>query len=391
MMDKSILWLASWYPNKCSPFNGDFIKRHAEAVSLFEEVQVIHVTRDSTGMVTKNVLTEETVQGQLTETIIYYYSPQYPFFFDKLFSERKYRQLYKEAVRNYTSKNGKPDLVHVHVAMKAGVIALWIKRTMAIPFVLSEHWSGFLEEAKERFEQLPFYFRSLWKKVMRKAEGCSTVSQYLGRAVKNKFPFVETVIIPNVVDTAIFYPAEVEKKELKFIHISGLDELKNPKEIIEAFRIVWNKYPGAVLEVFGSTNKEIVQFSDSLQLAGKVKFHEEVPQQLLAKELNQSVALILYSSYETFGCVLIEANACGVPVIVSDIPVFHENIQESVNGFFVKPHDPTALAGKMIWAIENRPLIDRRAVATMTGSKFSYSKVGEQFSNWYKDILAKSV
>lgn len=386
-----ILWLASWYPNKCSPFNGDFIKRHAEAVSLFEEVQVICVTRDSTGAVTKDVLTEEAAQDKLTEAIIYYYSPKYPFFFDKLFSERKYRQLYKQAVKNYIQKNGKPDLVHVHVAMKAGAIALWIKRTMAIPFVVSEHWSGFLDEARERFDQLPFYFRSLWKKTMRKAAGCSTVSHYLGSAVQRRFPFIETSVIPNVVNTAIFYPAEGEKKGLKFIHISGLDELKNPKEIIEAFRIVWDKYPDAVLEVFGSTNKEIIQFSDSLQLAGKVKFHEEVPQQLLAAELNQSVALILYSSYETFGCVLIEANACGVPVIVSDIPVFHENIQESVNGFFVKPHDPATLAEKMIWAIENRPLIDSRAVAAMTGSKFSYRKVGEQSSNWYKEILARSV
>lgn len=386
-----ILWLASWYPNRCSPFNGDFIKRHAEAVSLFEEIQVICVIRDSTGSVTKDVLTEEAAQDKLTETIIYYYSPKYPFFFDKLFSERKYRQLYKEAVRNYTSKNGKPDLVHVHVAMKAGVIALWLKRTMAVPFVISEHWSGFLDEAREKFEQLPFYFRSLWKKVMRKADGCSTVSQYLGSAVKNKFPFIETVIIPNVVNTAIFYPSEVEREPVKFIHISGLDDLKNPKEIMEAFKIVLDKYPNTVLEVFGSTKKAIVDFSDSLQLTGKVRFHEEVPQQQLVSELNQSVALILYSSYETFGCVLIEANACGVPVIVSDIPVFHENVQEPLNGFFVKPHDPVALAEKMIWAIKNRPLVNSKAVTAMTGSKFSYSVVGKQFSNWYKEIIAKSV
>jgi glycosyltransferase involved in cell wall biosynthesis len=152
-----------------------------------------------------------------------------------------------------------------------------------------------------------------------------------------------------------------------------------------------DKYPNTVLEVFGSTKKAIVDFSDSLQLTGKVRFHEEVPQQQLASELNQSVALILYSSYETFGCVLIEANACGVPVIVSDIPVFHENVQESLNGFFVKPHDPVALAEKMIWAIKNRPLVNSKAVRAMTGSKFSYSVVGKQFSNWYKEIIAKSV
>ncbi len=391
MMDKSILWLVSWYPDKLSPYNGDFIKRHAEAVSLYHRVKVIYVVRDAEGKMTRGVLTEETTDQQLSETIIYYYSPKYPFFLDKLFSERKYRQLYKKAVRSYIKKNGNPDLVHVHVAMKAGVIALWMKRTMKIPFVVSEHWSGFLEEARERFGQLPFYFRSLWKKVMRKAAGCSTVSQYLGSALQGRFPFIANTVIPNVVNTAIFYPSGKEQKQLKFIHISGLDELKNPKEIVEAFKIVSDKYPDAILEIVGSTKKEVADFSDDLQLTGNVRFRDEVPQQLLANELNQSIALILYSSYETFGCVLIEANACGIPVLVSDIPVFHENIQEAVNGFFVKPHDPVALAGQMMQIIENRPLIDSRAIAAMTGSKFSYSKVGEQFSNWYKEILAQSV
>lgn len=391
MMDKDILWLVSWYPDKLSPYNGDFIKRHAEAVSLYHRVKVIYVVRDAAGKMTRDVLTEEITDQQLSETIIYYYSPAYPFFLNKLFSERKYRRVYRKAISSYITKNGKPDLVHVHMAMKAGVIALWMKRTMAIPFVVSEHWSGFLDEAREKFDQLPFYFRLLWKQIIRKADGCSTVSQYLGSAVKKKFPFIDTAIIPNVVDTSVFYPAGEERKDLKFIHISGLDDLKNPKEIIQAFKIVSGEYPNAILEIFGSIKKEIINFSDSLQLTGKVRFHEEVPQQQLAKELNQSVALILYSSYETFGCVIIEANACGVPVIVSDIPVFHENVQETVNGFFVKPHDPVALAERMIWAIENRPLIDSGAVAARTGSKFSYSKVGEQFSNWYKEILSKSV
>ncbi len=34
-----VLWLVSWYPSKLSPLSGDFVKRHAEAVSLYEDVQ----------------------------------------------------------------------------------------------------------------------------------------------------------------------------------------------------------------------------------------------------------------------------------------------------------------------------------------------------------------
>jgi hypothetical protein len=39
-MQKNILWLVSWYPNKLKPFDGDFIQRHAKAVSLFQTLQL---------------------------------------------------------------------------------------------------------------------------------------------------------------------------------------------------------------------------------------------------------------------------------------------------------------------------------------------------------------
>lgn len=76
----------------------------------------------------------------------------------------------------------------------------------------------------------------------------------------------------------------------------------------------------------------------------KIQFlYEEMSQESLVKFLQPATALILVSSYETFGCVLIEANACGVPVIVSDIPVFHETVKQEVNGVFTKLNDSNHL------------------------------------------------
>ncbi|HEX7847270.1 MAG TPA: glycosyltransferase, partial [Chitinophagaceae bacterium] len=371
-----------------SPYNGDFIKRHAEAAGLYDEVQVIYVGRDTEGRFTKDVLAEEFVQGQLTEKIIYYYSPKRAItLFDKIASERKYRRIYKQAVQDYINKNGKPAIVHVHVGMKAGVIALWIKRNFAVPYVVSEHWSGFLEEAKERFNDLSVYLKQQWKRVLRNASGSAVVSKYLADSIQKIFPWINPVIIPNVVNTAVFYPQPNVSDHQQFIHISGLDDLKNPKEMLQAFKIVSEKYPGIRLEIVGSRRREIVEFARDLGLSDKVSFHDEVPQPVLARHINQSLALILYSSYETFGCVVIEANACAVPVIVSDIPVFHETVKGSFNGVFAKPHDPSALAEKMMELIKNRSSFDSHAISTMTGSTYDYQTVGKLFSDWYKAIL----
>ena len=383
------MWLVSWYPNRLAPFNGDFIKRHAEAVSLYYDVQVIYVIRDVKGLVTKDVYTEELVKQGLAEKIIYYYSPSIRIsIIDKYLSEAKYRKLYKQAVIDYISKSGEPALSHVHVGMKAGIIALWLKKMRLIPYVVTEHWSGFLPEADDKINDQPFYNRSLWRKVIAGASAFSAVSKHLADAVKRYAGLLQASVIPNVVDRSVFYPAANKANGLRVIHISGLEELKNVTDIIKAFAIVHQAYPSAILDIFGPDNRQLIEFAEKLSSANNIHFHTEVPQQQLAGFIRQSLALILYSSYETFGCVIIEANACGIPVIVSDIPVFHETVTEGINGFFAKVNDPQALAEKMIEVINVRASFNSNSIAA-TSSKYSYEKIGKQFSDWYNEILSK--
>ena len=53
-MNKNILWLPGWYPNILSPYDGDFIQRHARAVALFQKLTVIYIKKDEKGIVTQN-------------------------------------------------------------------------------------------------------------------------------------------------------------------------------------------------------------------------------------------------------------------------------------------------------------------------------------------------
>lgn len=381
------LWLASWYPNKLSPFNGDFIKRHAEAVSLYEDVHVVYVVRDEKGTVTRGVKKETFTQGRLTETIIYYHiSPGFIKALDKWRSSMTYWRVLKQAIFDYIRKNGNPDIVHVQVGMKAGMMARWLYRKMNIPYVVSEHWSGFLPEAKDRITQLPGYYRALWKKILQQAKGCSVVSQHLARGVASTFG-ITCRVIANVVNTGIFYPAPSASGKKKFLHISGLDDLKNPRDILDAFDMARQTHPAITLDIFGSRREEIMQYADKLKLTRQVHFHEEVPQPELAKQLNDAIGLILYSRYETFGCVIIEANACGVPVVVSDIPVFHETVREGENGYFAPPEHPPGLAARMLDIIDYHSSFDANKIAETTASKYSYAVIGKQISDWYKEIV----
>src|SRR6476646_5853919 len=95
-----VLWIASWYPSRLSPFDGDFIKRHAQAVSLYDYVDVLYVERDKEGTVTKTELIENSRQGNLNETIVYYYLPQKrSTFLNTVISAYKYINYYKRAIK----------------------------------------------------------------------------------------------------------------------------------------------------------------------------------------------------------------------------------------------------------------------------------------------------
>ncbi len=379
-----VLWLASWYPSDLKPFDGDFISRHAKAASFYNDIYLVHVVKDMYGTITRSHEVQFKHEGRLTEVIIYYYSP-FSSLIGKLISEWKYRHFFKKHIHELIKKEGRPDIVHLHIGMKAGTIAQWISRKYKIPYLLTEHWTGFLPEAKPSFKNLPLYFQTRYRNVIKNASSMSVVSKYLDNNIKNIYPNKNTVIIPNVLDTTLFKPGNKDVSDtIKFIHISNLTFQKNVENIIDAVKILISEGCDVQLDIIGPKNTKLINKSSSLGLIKNIKFHCEKPQADLITFLNQADAMILYSRYETFGCVAIEANGCGIPVIASDIPVLHEIIKAGFNGEFSPPNDPSSLASTLKKFISTRHDFNRNEISNHTHKLYNYSKIGKQFDSWYK-------
>lgn len=387
-----VLWLASWYPHKMSPHNGDFIQRHAKAVTAYHDVDVFFVVRDKDGIVTKNEHREKFRSMNFRERIAYYFVPKgLPKFLQSVYSQWKYERLFRQQIHDYFERNPRPELVHVHVGMKAGRMAQWLKRRYNIPYVITEHWTGFLPESEAGFEILPPYLQRKWKELAHGAIGLSAVSSYLADNMKKKLELTAPVkVIPNVVDTEIFHPATRHyKRDTQFIHISGLYYQKNFDAILQAFSKVKESNPGFQLKVYGPVKEEYKALVKQLGLDKQVSLHHEIDQEYLATYVQQSDALVLYSRYETFGCVLIEANAAGVPAIVSDIPVFHEIIREGENGVFVKGESPDELAKAILHFMSQPNSFDPQAISAAAAARYNYTLIGKQISDWYEEVLAQ--
>lgn len=385
-----VLWLASWYPNKLSPLNGDFVQRHAHAASLFNTIDVIHICRDEKGAVTKKIKQESKITGNLSERIIYYHSLYTGIkFIDRFFSTVRYRKVFKEVIKNYITENGKPDLVHVHVAMNAGLIALWIKKEFGINYVLTEHWSGLLPEAENSYYNQSAAFKILWKKIADNAMSLSVVSRYLGATIKKEIINKEYVVIPNVVNTGLFKIVSKSVKDTTiFIHISRLDHQKNPEAIFKAFHLLKRTNENFRLIIFSNETEIIKQLSKQHDLENKIEHYAEVGQEDLVKKMQLADALVLFSRYETFGCVVAEANACGLPVIVSDIPTMHELVKENVNGIFATNENAEDLAQKLLWFMQNKKAFVTSEIAAVTNAQYNYNRVGQLFNSWYREAIS---
>ena len=382
------IWLASWYPSKLSPFDGDFIQRHAEAASLYNDIHVIHVIKDLDGTVTKSVHHETSQRGRLKETIIYYHIKSKIPFIHRALSARRYKVLFENAVQKLIAEEGKPDIIHVHVGMKAGMIAKTYNQRFQIPYVVTEHWTGFLPEAINKFEHLSSYIKREWKSVVQHATAISFVSSHLKKAYSRFFDIHSSEIIPNVVNHEVFKYSPA-RSEIVFIHISGMDERKRPLEILEAFQVIHAKYPTSRLKMIGAMPDHLMSWVHEKKLQHAVEFIAEIDQKELANHLSGATASILYSSCETFGCVIIEANAAGVPVLVSNIPVFYETVKEGWNGFMAQANQPAALASKMEQVIQMRSSFDGKSVSETTLQQYGYSTIGASIADWYERVLNK--
>lgn len=382
-----VLWLASIYPSKLFPYDGDFIQRHAQAASLFCEIEVLHVVKDEKGAITQNVKEILNTNDQLTERVIYYKPAKTGIrFVDRFLSSLKYKQLSRAAVKKYVSKNERPAFFHLHIAMKAGLTALWAKRKFKIPYLLTEHWGGYLDEAVPNIKDYNLIYHYYWHKIIKGAKASTYVSSYLQKLIERKYRIQNALVIPNVVNTDIFHPAEkLPAGRPRFIHISTMIYQKNPEAILQALALL--KYEFKLeFEIFfyGPVSQSQIILIEKLGLTKEVLLKGEVPQMEMAKTIQQCDALILYSRFETFGCVLIEANACGIPVIVSNIDVFHEIVEEGVNGVFVTGENPEALAEKINWFIAQKNSFDKTAIAEFAAGKYNYKKIGGQFFDLYK-------
>ena len=224
---KHVLCLASWYPSRVDHFAGDFVERHVLSISQFVKMTVIVVLKDDS-LAANQVEIEKTTTGNLTVYRAYYGKTIFPIGIESILSMRKYFVIQKKIYSKLVSEVGEPDMVHVQIAMKAGVFALFLKRKYGLPYVVTENWTGYYPQSKPSIYQNNFLYRFLNRQVLKKAALFLPVTADLGETVCKHFTPLRYSVIPNVVNTGLFFYLPFETSKFRFIHPSTMNYQKNP-------------------------------------------------------------------------------------------------------------------------------------------------------------------
>jgi glycosyltransferase involved in cell wall biosynthesis len=361
---------------------GLFVQRHAEAVQLLHDVEVLYVTADK-ALHPGKVIVDESVHEGIHETRIY---------FGKHDSEPAnafgYVKYYIKGLHLITRKRGKIDLAHVHVLTRAAIPALWLKYTSGIPYIITEHWSRYLPDnvAKGAYSgQLRKWFTRF---AVTSASAVTTVTQNLADAMirlglKNKY-----FVVPNVADTVLFYPAKekADHSVKKLIHVSCFDEpAKNIKGIINVISKLAVERNDFTLEIIGDgvDFTDVKQHAENTGLVGtRIFLTGLLTGEALASRMRNAEALVMFSNYENLPCTIVESICSGVPVISSDVGGIREHVK-SDNGMLVNAGDEAGLESA-IRSLLTVPLRFNSAKIHGYGEEhFSMKKIAGLFESIY--------
>lgn len=382
----NVLWLASWYPNRLDTFNGDFIERHALAVSRFAKVTVLLVVKDET-IPKKTVEIDKTVSGNLRVFRVYYGRSGWPEPIEKIWSSKRYLQLQQQIYQQIVDESGKPDLVHVQVAMKAGLFATRLKRKSKLPYIVTEHWSGYYRVSNPNIYDMGKLYLALNKSVLQNASLLLPVSNDLGETIIRDFVQLPYTVIPNVVNTDLFFYKPHQPGIFRFIHPSYMNYPKNPEGILAACKLVQDRGFQFELQMIGSRDGGLQALADQLGVLNKTVFFEAaIPYTEVARRMQESSALLMFSRYENLPCIVLESLCCGLPVICSRVGGLPEVIDES-NGILIEKENVQALADAMIQMIKGYAVYNREQIAEKARALFNYDVVGKQYADIYKKVL----
>ncbi len=240
------------------------------------------------------------------------------------------------------------DLLHVHYAIPHSVSAL-LARSMAaprrLPFITTLHGTDITLVGNDR-SYLPITRFSI-----EQSDGVTAISNYLRQRTLDEFDIRRPIeVIPNFVNCDLYCRSDAKEREIWapngepiLMHLSNFRPVKRVTDVIEIFALVRQKMPAKLVLVGDGPDRGSAEWLVRQKCLGRdVYFLGK--QDHVERKLGVANLFLLPSDQESFGLAALEAMACEVPVIASDVGGLPEVVVHGVDGYLVPPRDVAAAA-----------------------------------------------
>jgi phosphatidylinositol alpha-mannosyltransferase len=274
-----------------------------------------------------------------------------------------------------------PDVLHAHEPLSPSTSMLAVRAATA-PVVATFH--SYLGRSRLMEAAAPA-LRTVWRRIDARIAVSDAAAVFLAQAIPGP---VE--VVPNGVDVELFgrptTPAEGLPPGRIVLWVNRLDPQKGFRVMVRAFALLAEERDDVALVVAGdgadapAVGELSEQVRRRVRMLGKVA-HADVPGYHAAADVYVSAAV----GQESFGIVLVEAMAAGLPVVASDTPGYDEVVRDGVDGLLVSPRDPEALARTVARVLDDHDLTDRlTAGGRERAATFDWGAVVERLEGLYR-------
>ena len=356
---------------------GNFVQRHAEAVSLNCYVHVLYITALENAE--SNFTIEDRMESGVQITTVYYRKSSF------LNGLKKIRGFFKGI--QYIKKNHgfDFDVVHHNVIWKDAWQPWLLYHIYKLPYIITEHWTGFDTKTRKHSPRSLISFARLFTS---KASALCPVTENLAQSMQTVGISGNYRVIPNVVDTSLFQLKDIQPTPIRFLHVSSLlDEQKNISGILRTWKKATQHIDNIHLMIGGDGSWESYQpLIQSLEIPPHtITFFHEKKWSEIAEMIEESHCLVMFSNYENLPCVIVESLACGMFIISTRVGGIAEHILPE-RGTLIAPQDETALLDSLIQFCQSATTIDRNALREYAVHHFSKPVIADAFTAIYEEI-----
>lgn len=294
----------------------------------------------------------------------------------------------------YIHIHGRPDVIHAHAALWGGVAAAKVAAATGAPYLVTEHFSGYTEQAtgftpgKLTSGQLAAASRAFSG-----ADRVIAVSSALARTLieSGLVHAAQVRVIPNLVHTDFFTLPQRDRPRdgtFRLLCVGNLERIKGQAVLLHAFKRAFGSDSGVALEFVGAGPDRAVldTLAGELGIRDRVRFLGALQRAGVRDAMWRAHLLVHPSFIETFGVVLIEALATGLPVVATDCGGPRDVIVPAV-GELTPIGDADALARALRTARESH--YSPQAIRQYAVDNFSAVRVARQLFDTYDALIGR--